>query len=254
MSRLLAYRQAVSFFLRARAQWPQLFDAFSVTSLPSSKAGVRYPVRNKSLTADSIVGRLTRETKKITLFKEFAEKLRPYQLDERIKLEFTRDGFHPLVHAEVKMLNHIEFSGGVVPARFFKGWMYIGSSKPTCKLCHYYFLEHGTHVGHRSSHGNLYTNWRFPDVRSVQGEAALKKRAEMLEKLLRRVRTDAFTLLSGRTATHRSHDSATSSARMTLEDKWSVASPADDLASIVGQLEIDDSDGEDLVEGGVKLG
>lgn len=253
MSRLLAYRQALSFFLRAKAQWPRLFTKFTVDPVPSSKRDPKFNVRNKSLTADSIVGRLTRKQNEIDTFRNFVSHLQPYSLDERIVREFTRDDFRPVVHSEVLLLNNIEFSGGITPDRFFNGWMYIGSSKPTCKLCHYYFLEHRSGVEHRSSHGNLYPNWRFPDVLQSQGSRALENRTDMLTRLLQRVRKDAFNLVRMRALpTHRAHDSLTSSARITLEDRWSTTSHADDLASMLGQLDLED-DEVNVGKGGARL-
>lgn len=253
MSRLLAYHYAVSFLIRANAYWPTLFHNFDVVTIPSSIPSTKFNVRNKSLTAASIVGRLTRKEKDIEAFRSFVAGLQSFNLDDRIAQQFTSDKFRPVVHSETLMLNHIEFTGGISSARFFNGWMYIGCSKPLCRLCKYYYLEHGSVVGHRGSHGNLYLNWRFPDVLEAQGECALRRRADMLERLLRKVRNDAFDLVRKRvTPTYRSHDSMTTSARISLEDRWSGQCGTDDVASILSQLCLgtdDDDDGE----GGVKL-
>ncbi|KAM0322571.1 hypothetical protein ACHAQA_009418 [Verticillium albo-atrum] len=144
INRLLGYRQSVAFFLRAKTVFPRLFAASVVVStLPSSRPLSKPLVRNKSLTADSIVGRLTSEKRVIETFRAFVRDLQLFDLDARIRTEFTRSGFRPVVHAEVLLLNHIEFSeGGIDGSRFFGGWMYIGCSKPACKLCSYYFEDH----------------------------------------------------------------------------------------------------------------
>ncbi|KAH6693909.1 hypothetical protein F5X68DRAFT_47612 [Plectosphaerella plurivora] len=249
-SRLVAYPQAVAFFLRSKATWPRLFTSFTVTPMPSSRRMPKMDVRKKSLTAESIVGRMTRRESDMKLFRGFVESLQLFQLDARIHEEFTKDSLRPVVHVEVLLLNRIEFSGGISPARFFGGWPYIGSSKPTCRLCHYYFVEHGSGVGHRASHGNLYDNWRFPDVRAADGAAALEARTNMMSKILVRVRRDAFDLVRRKAVpTYRGHDSATTSARVTLEERWSTTSKADDLASMMGDLGLEDED----EDGGARL-
>lgn len=250
-NRLVAYPQAVAFCLRAKATWPRLFTSFTVTTVPSSRRMPKMDVRKKSLTADSIVGRMTRRENQMAVFRAFVADLQPFQLDERIRMEFTKDSLRPVVHAEVLLLDLIEFSGGVAPGRFFGRWQYIGSSKPTCRLCHYFFVEHGSGVGHRASHGNLYDNWRLPDVRVVDGTAALEARAKMMERILDRVRGDAFDLVRRRALlTYRSHDSMTTSARVTLEELWSTTSRADDLNSMMGDLGLEDEDDDG---GGVSL-
>lgn len=258
-SRLTAYPQAVAFFIHAKAEWPRLFTSFTVTTVPSSRP-IYMNTRQKSLTADSIVGRLTRRENEIALFRSFVKTLQMVQLDARIEREFTKETFRPLVHAEVLLLNEMEFgddscggsSEGIAPGRFFQGWKYIGSSKSTCRLCHYYFEEHGSGVGHRATHGNLYDNWRLPDVRVASGLRALEGRDAMLKRMLTRVRKDAFDLVKRRAVpTHRSHDSVTSSARVTLEERWTTTSLAadeeevavDDVASVLGELGLDDGDG-----------
>lgn len=242
MSRLLAYREAINYFLAAKRTWPQLFEnplvCFTTSSKPISKPG-----RNKSFSADSIIGRMTNENEKIEAFREFVEDLQLYNLDDRIKTQYSNRGFRPVVHSEILLLDFLKITGPIHPGRFFQGWMYIGSSKPTCKLCHYYFEEHTPKIGHRPTHGNLYISWRVPDVLMSQGNTAEIERRVMIDKILARVRNDAFNLILKRVKpTHRSHDSVTSSARLTHSRSW-VSASIDDVASMVGDLAISENIG-----------
>lgn len=241
--RILAYPQSVQFFLLAKKKWPNLFQNPAVSFISSSRP-IEKPCRKKSLTAASIVGRMTRKAPEIELFREFVGKLQAFDLDARIREEYGKESFKPIVHAEVLLLNWISNQGAVLPSRFFNDWMYIGGSKAMCKLCDYYFMEHGAHVQHRSSHGNLYTSWRVPDVFPHQGELAIKQRQVMVDKILRRVRNDAFDIVKMKAKpTFKADDSNTYSARVPLDEIRSLHgtntnADLDDLASMMGEVDI----------------
>ncbi|KAH0525867.1 hypothetical protein TsFJ059_009275 [Trichoderma semiorbis] len=239
--RILAYLHSVRFFLLAKEKWPNLFENFTVSFISSSRPAPK-PFRNKSLYADGIVGRMTRKEKEIAIFRDFVRNLQLYNLDDRIKQEYSRSTFRPIVHAEVLLLNWISNKGEIVPSRFFNDWMYIGSSKPTCKLCDYYFEEHRSNVKHRASHGNLYPSWRVPDVFRSQNPEWIEKRQIMVDRILQRVRKDAFDVVRRKAIPGiKADDSNTRSARVTLWDVGSLRGSeddVDDLASMLGQVDI----------------
>jgi len=243
INRILAYPKSVHFMMLAKQRWPQLFRKPRVSFVPSSER-IRKPVRNKSLTADGIVGRMTRKEKQIKIFRDFVLSLQAYDLDHRIKAEYGRDSFKPHVHSEVLLLNWLEYHGGIDPARFFNGWMYIGGSKPMCKLCYYYFEEHKSGVEHRPCHGNLYPSWRIPDVLQSQGPAAVDARQIMVDRVLQRVRKDAFDVVRKKVMpTYKDDDSNTFSASVEIEERWTLESSAmdiDDTTTLVDQLSFAD--------------
>ncbi|EXF83053.1 hypothetical protein CFIO01_06225 [Colletotrichum fioriniae PJ7] len=245
VNRLLAYCKDIEFFVLAKDNWPEIFQNFEILTRPSSHPLPR-PGRNKSMTAEGIIGRMARKEHIIEKFREFVQDLQLMHLDQRIQTEYQKDNFHPIVHSEILLLNHLEkTAGGVSPARFFNNWMYIGSSKPTCRLCEYYFEEHRSGVGHRSSHKNLYISWRVPDVLQSEGYGGEEKRQVMVDRLLVRIRKDAFNLVEKKVRpTFRNHDSITSSVSMTLHGKWSEASDISDVMSSMGSLQLN-NDGEE---------
>ncbi|TFB05802.1 hypothetical protein CCMA1212_001534 [Trichoderma ghanense] len=243
MRRILAYQQSVQFFLLAKERWPNLFQNATVSFLSSSRP-IPKPIRNKSLSAEGIVGRMTRKEKVMKIFKQFVQDLQAFDLDDRIKQEYGRRTFRPTVHAEVLLLDWISKQSRTALVSFFNDYRYIGSSKPTCKLCDYYFQEHRLNVGHRISHGNLYSSWRVPDVFPYQGQMEIANRQVMVDRLLERVRKEAFDLVSKKAVpSAKVDDSLTASARMTL---WEVRSlhgsntdaDVDDIASLLGQVDI----------------
>lgn len=243
-SRIVAYSQSFKAILRAQEMWPQLFKKFNVYIIPSSKP-LKAPRRKSSLRAENIVGRMTSERDKIEKFRDFVQKLQLFSLDERIQDAYGKSSFRPIVHSEILIHNWLETNGGLESERFFNGWKYIGSSKPTCRLCHYYLVEHGSDIDHRATHSNLYLSWRLPDVFKWQGEAGEKSRQMMADRVLKRVRKDAFDLVWERAAPRfRVHDSNTSSASITLGGGWTLGDETgthvdeDDLASLVGGIDL----------------
>ncbi|KAK2053950.1 hypothetical protein LY76DRAFT_523542 [Colletotrichum caudatum] len=245
VNRLVSYAQDVEVFISAKKDWPELFENYRVRFVPSSVA-IPGPTRPKSMRAEGIVGRMTSKEKDIKTFRGFVGDLQLTGLDARIQTEYTKNTFWPIVHSEILLLDDLEKSGPVVPERFFHGWMYIGSSKPLCRLCQYYFEEHRSGVQHRKSHRNLYTSWRMPDVLTCQGTEGQDRRQLMMNRMTERVRRDAFDLIRKRARPmYKKHDSFTSSMRVTLP---SITS---DVASqILGSLALEDSEDS---EGGVTL-
>ncbi|KAK2007307.1 hypothetical protein LZ32DRAFT_667427 [Colletotrichum eremochloae] len=213
---------------------------------------IRGPVRPKSMKAEGIVGRMTNKPKEIEIFRGFVQDLQLTDLDTRIQAEYTKDTFCPIVHSEILLLNNLERSGPITPDRFFNGWMFIGSSKPLCRLCQYYFQEHHSGVGHRKSHQNLYPSWRVPDVLLSQGAEGEEKRQIMINRMMVRIRRDAFDLIRKRAhPMYRNHDSFTSSMKITLGERWTTGSSASDVASRMGGLTLEDP--EDDEQGGATL-
>ncbi|KAK1655080.1 hypothetical protein BDP81DRAFT_478357 [Colletotrichum phormii] len=243
VNRLLSYCKDIEFFILAKDNWPEIFRNFEISACPSSQPLPR-PGRNKSMTAESIVGRMTRQEHLIERFRECVHDLQIMHLDQRIQTEYQKDNFRPIVHSEILLLNHLEkTAGSVSPARFFKDWMYIGSSKPTCRLCEYYFEEHRSGVEHRSSHKNLYICWRLPDVLQSEGDLGKERRQIMVDRLLQRIRKDAFNLVEKKVRpTFRNHDSITSSVSMTLQGNWSDASDISDVLSSMGSLRLNNDE------------
>lgn len=272
--RILAYPQSVQYILaKARPRWPELFNSPLVSFLPSSKPIPR-PHRQKSYKAESIVGRMTRKEKEMRIFRDFVKRLQAFDLDERIRIEYDKDSFTPRVHSEVLLLSWLWENYGVTtlgpserktidPSVFFNGWMYIGSSKPTCRLCHYYFEERRSGVKHRDSHMNLYPAWAFPEVFPSQGEDALLDRQVMLDRVLQRVRKEAFAVVRKKVSPqYKAEDSNTfSEAVVTLDDRWTILSrdsdsdvDVDEITSMMGEMGTGDrGDDDDDETGGARL-
>lgn len=241
INRTLAYSQSVRFMLKAKEKWPSLFNHFDVSFYESSERMSR-PSRNKSQTADSIVGRMTRKPKIMETFRSYVRDLQMFDLDALIQEEYRREAFRPIVHSEVLLLDQLEKKGLLENRFFFNDWMYIGSSKPTCKLCDHYFECHPSKIGRRPTHGNLYLSWRFPDVLTTQGADGVQKRQDMCDRVLLKVRKEAFDIVKKKTpSSYKGEDSFTNSAAFTVDLPIDHGSDGDvdDLASMLGQVDLE---------------
>lgn len=226
LDRLAAYEEAVDTFFKARDLWPDLFDDFEVQFIPSSPPKTAFPSTTKAQTSQAIVGKVTSIEKEIArLQNQVSEMQLKHDVDGEISREWPSKSTRFAVHAEIRLHRWLETSGNsTLPERFFNGYKYIGSSKPTCRLCAYYFDEHGTDVRVRPSHRNLYLKWRMHDVFlheipisqrggnmerffDRQENNAARERMLLLRRIKVRVVSDIKQILNDKLSDRRDHDS-----------------------------------------------
>lgn len=215
ISRLKAYDQAVDALIQANSEWPEVFqtDRLVIHHVSSSKR-MTNPLGKKSMNVDNCIGRMTNDQSIMAQFRNFGANLQKFQLNERIESQCMNETFRPFVHAEVLVYDWITTRGEESGLSFFNGWKYIGASKPTCKLCDYFFDAVGGNIGRRSSHGNVYINWRLPDgYRAASSEG----RSSVYITMNNRIRDDAFKILSHKGSTGKPHDSDTYSCWTTRQ-------------------------------------
>ncbi|KPM45587.1 hypothetical protein AK830_g925 [Neonectria ditissima] len=194
LGRLLSYRRAAETIVAFSVRWPGLFQHFQVQWIPSSTR-IPKPISNTSLTAKDIICSMVKESEGLEGYVSQAETSQMFNLDKSIQKQIAKKTFFPYVHAEVELHNWLLAQGYVHRNQFWNEWKYIGCSKPTCRLCSYYFNAHPDQVQVRQSHFNLYPNWRLPDVFESQGPAAVRMRLEILQTLTDKVRSDALRTL-----------------------------------------------------------
>ena len=212
--RLAAYGDAVEAFFEAKEAWPALFHEFEVLFLPSAPTTTLALSQSpKARKSHAIVGKTASGDELLRLRNYVTELQLKYDIDKQISREWPDKGTLFIVHAEVRLHRWLETSeGGTYPERFFEGFKYIGSSKPTCRLCHYYFELHGTDVQVRDSHRNLYPRWRMHDVfpndgLSVNGKDPIRERMLLVYKIKERVASDIKQILNDKLADRRDNDS-----------------------------------------------
>ncbi len=221
-ARLVSYKYAVETLILAHHIWAEtdLFLDFDVEFVPSS-ARHKYPAKMQAQPASEIIGRMT-SSDRLPEYRAHAVELEKHDLEKRIQ-EQWKYKFRPVVHAEVLLLDWMmNTEGGIGSARFFKQYRYIGSSKPTCRLCSYYFDTAARSVGVRPSHGNIYYPWRLPDVRRREGEDTNSPEVQRCQenwhrvmlKIKERVCGDGLQLLEEKVSYKKDHDSNTFTTRI----------------------------------------
>jgi hypothetical protein len=207
ISRLKGYEKIVQHFINSEKAWPELFQEFVVVPIKSTKPESN-PLGRKSESAEAIIGRMCSNHDTKERYLAHARSLEWVNLDDRVKNQCTRPKFTPYVHSEILVLEWIMAQSNVV---FFHDWRYIGSSKGACQLCRYYFDATGQHgnIRTRPSHGNLYVNWRFPDIPELEGSFGRTRRQTILNSLMTKIREDAFRILVEKSSKGKRHDSST---------------------------------------------
>lgn len=257
LGRLLSYYIAIKVLILARKLWPQLFVDFTVTSIPSSVPLEDPPAVRRN--AKGIIERMGRNRAVLDAYQHHAKSLQEHGLDERIRCRVKPSRFRPIVHAEVNLLASVLASraqaaaDGEDPLRFFNEasfGRYIGSSKPTCLLCRFYFAAHPAGVQCRETHGNLYISWRAPDIldagaaAAAQQEEAQRQRLEILERMVTDVRRETGRAIQERSYTRKRHDSRDTPSN----PLWSTAAGStavrnseagDELASRRGRVDLE---------------
>jgi hypothetical protein len=242
--RLVSYHQAVDILIKSRQLWPDLFQNFQVMYIPSSKVWGN-PLGASPLEAHLIIGRMLSGEDKTKYIRHTEHLPQKVELDQVVEEQWTRKSFQPYVHAEILLLNKLENTGGTRPSRFFNNWRYIGCSKPTCRLCEYYFSSHPSGVKNRRAHGNFYANWRFPDqpdVADKQGEEAVRERHTIMQAITGHLKNEVLRVLKDGIPGTRIHDSSTMSVLDQLVD-LGLRGVSEDLTGMEDDADDDNGSG-----------
>lgn len=214
IGRLHSYSIAMLVLVEARKRWPELFEAFEVTHIPSApRGGNPMQVKEDRCTGHDILRCVNAGNDVLNAYKALNAELGS-RIDEKIKAQIKApdDEFYTNVHAEVNLADNIyrdhQDPTSEGPVRFFnegKFGRYIGCSKPTCLLCDLYFDEHPMGFQRRRSHRNLYIKWRAPEGTE----------RHVLEDMAKRLRKTVFQTITERLGTRSKFDS-----RHTPTDPW----------------------------------
>ncbi|KAG8354244.1 hypothetical protein FVEN_g7674 [Fusarium venenatum] len=212
LGRWLSYRKAALGIVAISERWPDLFLDFEITMVPS---GPRFPnpILRSDLTSSIIMQHIVAEDKtQDTQLLQAAEDLKQMGIDDIIIRDFQLSRrFRPSLHAEVLVHEYLLKKGWTAVESYWNRWNYIGSSKPTCRLCHYYFdILEGDKPGVRSSHNNLYRNWRLPEYHDEESLGIA--RDVLLSKLAQRLRIDVVETLKEKKIRRKARDSNTYSS------------------------------------------
>ncbi|KAI1874422.1 hypothetical protein JX265_004630 [Neoarthrinium moseri] len=221
--RLFSYRQAAETLLAAQERWPPLFKSFTVFPISS---GTRMPkpirtIPSHPITAAQIIKNMGLDTEQMEFYLLQIQPLERMGLDKGLQSIVANPRFRPIIHAEVLIHDCLQRLPVDPEHLYWNNWKYIGSSKPTCRLCSYYF--EGRDVTVRESHNNLYPSWRLPDLPEHANETAVDMHLSLLARLKDHMRNDIERLIHEKKRAGKRHDSLTYSGA--IED-------VDDLTSV----------------------
>ncbi|TPX11507.1 uncharacterized protein E0L32_007718 [Thyridium curvatum] len=212
LGRLHSYRQAAEVIILSLERWPLLFSNFKITTVPSVKQRGRPLKPSDKHTACEIIQGMTAGRFDAEQYLSQAAELEQVAGLDSLVQEQVQKMCRPMVHAEVLLHDYLLNRGVQHQRDYYNGWKYIGTSKPPCRLCSYYFQYHTDEVEVRNSHRNLYPRWRLPDVYEDQGQEAVDGRLELLEEITASAQEDAKRTLKERKAPRKGHDSNTYSS------------------------------------------
>ncbi|KAL3292507.1 hypothetical protein RB213_014157 [Colletotrichum asianum] len=250
VGRLASYLGMVRTIIIARRRIPELFENFNIVFLPSStplpnpitclQPSTMTAAKRRSLrTAKAIISRMVSESAEISKYQGYAEELQRCGLDELISKECTKESFHPIVHCEILVLDWLcgQHPSGTASIPFFRDFRYIGFSKPTCRLCEYYFAAHRSGIQVRRGHKKVCLNWIVPNVTDESPDWA-KEKDNLIDKVMGGVRRDALSALEEKVTDHKRWDSETFSYQQTFQSLARTSVRGTDLASVMSLLSI----------------
>ncbi|KAH9206063.1 hypothetical protein DL95DRAFT_233344, partial [Leptodontidium sp. 2 PMI_412] len=208
--RLLSYLHAVRCLISTRKRLPELFEDFEVCYIASSiPEPLRNRIKDETLSMSDIIGRMTSDGTEQATYRKHAKFLERFEVDKAIQDLAKNKNFRPIVHAEIAVLDFVSRDGVTSPSKFFGGYKYIGCSKPSCRLCSYYFAFHPSAIESRPTHRNLYHNWKMPVFSASEGPEPGSAREKLMNKILEQVKRDAFQTLREKVPERKKHDSNT---------------------------------------------
>jgi len=234
MSRLLNYRFAAETIVNAYNHWPELFDEFTVKSVPSSKPWPR-PITDNGLSALDIIKTIMPPGDEHDACCESSRTMAIMGVDDHIRDQAGKKAWRPIVHAEVNLHAYLLMHERAHETSYWNECKYIGSSKPTCRMCGHYFQVHEDDVEVRPSHGNLYLNWRLPVLEDpeVSTEDLQQQRSTLVDDVTEVVMKDLKHTLRDRVIKGKKHDTSTSTSmlpNLTHENGYNEESVEEELA------------------------
>ncbi|RFU73328.1 hypothetical protein TARUN_8920 [Trichoderma arundinaceum] len=210
LGRLHSYRQASEVLVAASIKWPELFKNARISYISSARPK-HIPVP-KSSSINDIVSVALPEYDVPNLDADIAE-LEAFNLGEEIRQQLQKRRMTTLIHGEVQLHNYLVQRRKINSSDFWSGSMFIATSKPSCRLCHYYFDSPTNDFKIQASHMNIYPKWRLPDIYENQNEEAKERFEKVVEHIIEKMQHDLLQAFQNKVWDGKRHDSRTDSHR-----------------------------------------
>lgn len=212
LGRLHSYRQASEIIVATFLSSPDLFRNVQVNYIPSA------PAKRTTLlgsTGDAVILSDLLQTafpdRDLEALRADITELERYGLGQRVLEQFHHRKVKARIHAEVHLHNHLVQHGKTRPADYWNNIMFIASSKPVCRLCHYYFESSDNEFQVQQPHMNLYPKWRLPDLDDNADQAAMDRYEDVLEDIIEQMQRDTLNMFKEKVPKGKRNDSRTDS-------------------------------------------
>lgn len=198
LGRFLSFRHAADSIADMSLERPELFSDFSIT-LVESAPKKKYPIPRRSSFEDIVDGGL--DDRDISAVMDHIDELSKFGMPQLAEACLDKREPTTLVHCEVQLRDYLVRHNRINPAEYVDEDLFIATSKPPCRLCHFYF-EIQDEFQVRKSHMNVYPRWRLPDG-CTDGE--------LLDDMIDHVRRALLGLLESKVPIWKRNDSRTDS-------------------------------------------
>ncbi|KAJ3540883.1 hypothetical protein NM208_g4859 [Fusarium decemcellulare] len=210
LGRLHSFRQASEIIVNASKEGSSLFRNFSVDYVPSSRLQKFSRPQERYSSTDEIIEAAFPEYDLSHYESDIAE-LRDHGLDKQIQKQEQEMPSKTQVHCEINLHDHLTKNDKTRPCDFWNDVMFIATSKPTCRLCYYYFRDDDNDFEVQPPHMNLYPKWRLPNVEDPNDEASIERREELMDDILGHMQEDTLKILQRKFPQWKRNDSRTDS-------------------------------------------
>ncbi|KDN63598.1 hypothetical protein CSUB01_06377 [Colletotrichum sublineola] len=209
LGRLYSYRQTADGIVEACKEWPELFANFTARFIPSSRSA-RLWLPRPTLSLEDVIPAAFPD-KNVQTYTSHIEQLREYGLGDDIRERLERKLVKQSVHCEVHLQDFLVREKMIESRNYWNNEMFIATSKPPCRLCHYYFDDSDNDFLVQSPHMNVYPKWRLPDVQRGQDKDAVVRREELLDEIIERMQEDTLNIVREQRQQWKRNDSRTGS-------------------------------------------
>ncbi|XXG97509.1 hypothetical protein Hte_003814 [Hypoxylon texense] len=215
LGRLANHVRAPIEAIKDASSLPRLFDEYDVRLIKPIGSNPR-PQADSLTNLPSILKRmLPANDPKLEEYEEGIRSLdQKFHIMERIHKQYEDKNFQPLVHAEIRVLEHFHANN----INFVDDDRYIGCSKPACYCCHLYFQHHQARPVIPESHQNIYPNWGVPALPGGAEDPGYKEQRDLMNKMLKTIKQDALSQIRRKAGPLRWHaDSRTGITMSSME-------------------------------------
>ncbi|KAH7320583.1 hypothetical protein B0I35DRAFT_459380 [Stachybotrys elegans] len=200
LGRIHSYRNAAIVITKSPGKWPNLYRNFHV-SYTSSSSEMRLCLPPSNWGSDNVI-RAAFPGLNLSDIDEDIAQVRQLGFDQLLQSRIKKMKSEKVrVHCEVNLHDYLVQNERTRCSDYWDNALFIATSKPPCRFCHYYFRSSTNDFRVQPPHMNTYVRWRLPD--------SCDKRME--EDIVEQLQSDILQMLRKKIPLFRRNDSRTDS-------------------------------------------